>query len=111
MKFIDVILTMVIFTMFIGMFTKVVVPCSKIYGKTKEIEFNYERDKFIYMGIKNICEEKNKNLIKDKLISFQKMCINMWPIDYIKVTNEKNMYKAEWKANSKEMLILIKSNN
>lgn len=108
MRLIDTILSLIILSIFIGFFSSIFISCERIYKETKIIESSYERDRFVCLGFKQICKETNNTILKSEIENFNNVCLKMWQLDSLSITDEKNIFTIKWKCNKKEMLVLIK---
>lgn len=108
MRLADIFLLCAFMILFNGLTAAVLVPSAKTYRKTKNIEAQYERDKFIQAGFKQICCINDAFLWQQKADEFKRTCMAFWQFDSFALEKKNNLYRAEWQSDGEKMSVYVK---
>ena len=107
LKLFEVLVCCGLFATFSGFLGGIMIPCAKTYFKSLCMEEQLSRDEFIAKGFIKICREKSDDELKFALIDWKKMCISIWPLDFLLITKSENFYCEKWSFNGNETSIKI----
>ena len=82
-----------------------IITCSKTYFLTQELKHELSRDKFLTEGFVKLCKEKDGDVLKDSLIEWKKICLAMWPLDFLTITKSGDCFLEKWSFNGKITLV------
>ena len=90
MKLIEIVLSLLLVSVFLGIFSGVFVPARKVYKDFSQKSAVFERDKFIAESFRRLCLEEKNNV--EDFDSWKSMCLSMWKIENfnIKVAGRKD---------------------
>ncbi|MBR6080736.1 MAG: hypothetical protein IKP60_11350 [Treponema sp.] len=105
MKIFEVIVCCAMFAVFSSLAVGIIVPTVKTASKTQELETELDRDRFLAEGFFKLCSEKKDEDLKSALVDWKKMCMDMWPLDFLEITKSGDFYFEKWNFNGKTLAV------
>ena len=93
------------FAVFSSLAVGIIVPTVKTATKTQELKTELDRDKFLAEGFLKLCREKKDDELKSALVDWKKMCMGMWPLDFLEITKSGDCYFEKWNFNGKTLAV------
>lgn len=111
MKLIESIVCCSILAMFSVSAVGIIIPCVKNYKLTEELKNDLERDKFIVNSFINLISKKSESELKDSLIEWKQLCLDLWPLDYLRVYKKEDCFVENWSFGEVSKSIKISLND
>ena len=70
-------------------------------------EILWENEPVSSTDLVKLCKEKDGDVLKDSLIEWKKICLAMWPLDFLTITKSGDCFLEKWSFNGK--ITLVKS--